>query len=170
VNTYDGPVHCLQSIYRRYGLRGCFHGLGATVLREIPGLTMYIVSYEYMMGMARKAQGNQGGQLACPLHVNLVVGGLSGMLSWAINIPFDIIKSRLQSDDLANPKYRGIRDCAVRLYQEGGVRVFWRGLPVVCMRAFPTNAVTFTVYTNTLLYIYNMQQKPPREAGPTVLD
>ena len=42
--------------------------------------------------------------------VMLGAGGVAGMLSWLCNIPVDVIKSRMQSDDLANPRYRNTMD------------------------------------------------------------
>ena len=139
-----GPVKCLQGIYRRHGLRGTFRGLNATILREVPGFSVYITSYHFMCETMAK-DGEE-----CSIPVLLAAGGLAGVLSWSINIPMDIVKSRLQADDLARPKYSGFLDCAIKSYRADGWRIFWRGLPVSCLRAFPTNAVTFAVYTKML--------------------
>ena len=79
--------------------------------------------------------------------VMLGAGGTAGMISWVCNIPLDVVKSRMQSDDLTNPKYRNMADCFVKCYKAEGWRVFWRGLPVICLRAFPANAVTLAVYS-----------------------
>lgn len=91
---------------------------------------------------------NPKGQLG--FVASLWAGGTAGVVSWMVNIPIDVMKSRLQADDLGKPRYRNMADCAVKSYRKDGLIVFWRGLGVSCMRAFPLNAVTLTVYTSTL--------------------
>ena len=147
------------------------------MMREIPGFSVYICSYQYMMdmmvgGQAVVAEAHAKGEELpkCSARGMLLAGGISGVLSWIINIPFDIVKSRMQFDDLRNPRYRNTLHCAMESYRNEGLTVFWRGLPVACMRAFPTNAVTFTVYTMTLQAFQNVHPRPRPEDGPTIYD
>lgn len=77
-----------------------------------------------------------------------MAGGIAGSVSWAAILPFDVIKSRIQADEVG--KYRGLWDCTVRSYREEGWRVFTRGLLVCSVRGFPSAAVTFLVYAQTL--------------------
>lgn len=142
---YKGPIDCITSIYRVHGIRGCFRGLSSTIGREIPGFSVYITAYSMLCNRATPE-----GAESCSIPAMLMAGGVAGMLSWMVNIPVDIVKSRLQADDLANPKYRNSLHCAMESYHHEGWKVFWRGLPVTCIRAFPTNAVTFAVYSTTL--------------------
>ncbi|KAK2140754.1 hypothetical protein NP493_558g01034 [Ridgeia piscesae] len=148
---YTGPVDCIRHIYCTHGLRGCFTGLNATVMREITGFSIYITSYELMCDRMTPEGASE-----CSVRTMLLAGGLSGMVSWMVNIPIDIIKSRLQVDDFARPKYSGTWDCARSSYRASGWRIFWRGLPVTCIRAFPVNAVTFAVYSSTLKALSEM--------------
>ena len=169
---YRGPVHCLRSLYRDHGLRGTFRGLEATILREVPGFAIYMISYEYLCdyltpgrldlprGVAvDPAQLGRWGDVEEPLErllpepnvgTLLLAGGLAGTLSWLGNIPFDVVKNRLQADNLASPSYKNYVDCVRKSYRTDGFRVFWRGLPVTCIRAFPVNAVTFAIYSTTM--------------------
>lgn len=66
------------------------------------------------------------------------------------------MKTRLQSLPVyPNPgwdKYTGIKDCFVKTYKEGGVKLFWRGVEMCVIRAFPVNAVRFYVYERVLAY------------------
>ena len=70
-------------------------------------------------------------------------GGMTGVLSWMAIIPLDVVKSRIQADDPVNPKYNGMIDTFQKLYKEGGIRVFRRGLLIMSLRAFPVNGATF---------------------------
>lgn len=84
------------------------------------------------------------------LPAELLAGGLAGVLSWIVNIPVDVVKTRIQSDSLSSPRYCGIVDCFVKSCREEGFRVLFRGLAITCVRAFPTNAVTLVVYSKCL--------------------
>jgi len=46
--------------------------------------------------------------------------------------------------------YSGLVDCVVTSWRVEGPSVFFRGLTVTCLRAFPTNAVILVVYVNAL--------------------
>ena len=66
-----------------------------------------------------------------------------GVLSWIVVIYLDVVKSRIQADDPINPKYNGTIDTFKKCYQEGGIKIFGRGLIVMSLRAFPLNGATF---------------------------
>lgn len=83
---------------------------------------------------------------------SMLAGGFAGVAAWSTCMPFDVIKSNLQSD-VEHTKYRGVIDCAAQVYRRSGLRGFFAGLPVACLRAFPTNAITFVVYSKTLSYL-----------------
>lgn len=76
----------------------------------------------------------------------MTAGGLSGTLSWVVTYPFDVVKSRLQADGMGGEiKYRGIWHCFKNSIEVEGISVMSRGLISTIVRAFPTNAATFTV-------------------------
>jgi solute carrier family 25 citrate transporter 1 len=54
----------------------------------------------------------------------VVVGAVSGVVTVYASMPFDNIKTRMQS--IGN-NYRGLWDCAKRMLAAEGVTVFWRG-------------------------------------------
>ncbi len=159
---YRGPWDCLRSIHQSHGVRGCFRGLSATIWREIPGFAVYMASYEYMCEkLVKKAKEKDR-----TFTISLLAGGIAGTLSWACNIPLDVVKSRLQSDDLGRPRYGSTWHCFARCYREEGWRVFFRGLPVICVRAFPTNAVTLTVYTSTMCFLTDLYHGKDDKQAP----
>lgn len=121
------------------GLRGVFRGLGATICREVPGFGTYFFAYELMTRPA--------GPPLSTSHM-MFAGGLSGTLSWVITYPIDVVKSRLQVDGMGGVyRYTGFVDCLRKSIQTEGYRVLTRGLGSTVLRAFPTNAATFTVVT-----------------------
>ncbi|KDR08335.1 mitochondrial basic amino acids transporter-like [Zootermopsis nevadensis] len=136
---YTGPMNCLVQVAKAEGLRGVFRGLGATICREVPGFGTYFFAYELMTRPA--------GPPLSTSHM-MFAGGLSGTLSWVITYPIDVVKSRLQVDGMGGVyRYTGFVDCLRKSIQTEGYRVLTRGLGSTVLRAFPTNAATFTVVT-----------------------
>lgn len=69
-----------------------------------------------------------------------------GVLSWVFVLPFDVIKSKIITDSLTQPLYKGAWDCAKKTYNKGGAKSFLRGLRLLCIRAFPVNGIAFATY------------------------
>jgi hypothetical protein len=127
-------------VVKTEGLRGIFRGLGTTICREVPGFGTYFLAYELMTRPA-------GPGPVSTFHM-LLAGGLSGTLSWVVTYPIDVVKSRLQVDGMGGVyRYTGFMDCLKKSIQAEGYCVMTRGLWSTVLRAFPTNAATFTVVT-----------------------
>merc|ERR1712190_567610 len=75
------------------------------------------------------------------------LGGFSGAVAKTLTAPIERIKLVVQTQD-ANPKirsgevprYTGIVDCGMRIYNEQGMKRFWDGNFTNCIRYFPTQA------------------------------
>lgn len=134
-----GPMQCLRNIYKKEGYRGVFKGLNITFLREGPSYGVYFVTYE----MLTKTSSKQ--PISTP-HM-LLAGGLAGTASWVISYPIDVIKSRIQAE--SSDRYSGALDCLKKSIRAEGYSCLYRGLNSTILRAFPTNAATFTVVTWT---------------------
>jgi len=53
------------------------------------------------------------------------------------------MKTLMQTDDLANKKYKNLRDVFSQRMKEGGVKTFYKGLGVTLIRAVFVNAGAF---------------------------
>mmetsp|Transcript_58772 Transcript_58772/g.154795 ORF Transcript_58772/g.154795 Transcript_58772/m.154795 type:complete len:305 (-) Transcript_58772:306-1220(-) len=79
--------------------------------------------------------------------IDFALGGFSGAIAKTLTAPIERIKLVIQTQD-ANPKirsgevarYKGIVDCGSRIISEQGVKRFWDGNMVNCIRYFPTQA------------------------------
>lgn len=58
----------------------------------------------------------------------------------------DVIKTRMQTDSLTNPRYKGVVHCAQKIVAEEGLRSMFRGLSPCLLRAFPANAAAFYIF------------------------
>lgn len=72
-------------------------------------------------------------------------GGLAGEALWLASYPFDVVKSRMQTDavDREKQKYKTMRGAFKSIWREGGMGAFWKGLGPTMVRAMPVSAGTF---------------------------
>ena len=139
----QGSLGHFNGIYRTFGIRGLFQGGTSVLLRDVPGFVTYFTSYEILLDLGSHGSRDNVGPLA-----TIIAGGLAGMISWASTFPLDVVKSRMQADGSGGKlKYSGMTDCILKTYSTGGVRSFFRGIGPTLLRAFPTNAVIFPIYT-----------------------
>eukprot|EP01137_Pigoraptor_chileana_P005102 Opistho-2@47735 len=118
---YTGPWDCFRQTLKSQGLRGCYRGMVATVIRETPSYGTYFASYEYLCRLMTPP-GKDVSDLS-PLAL-MVAGGMGGVCGWLSTYPSDVVKSRMQADSPVNPQYKGLVDCIVKSYKAEGYRVF----------------------------------------------
>ncbi|CAL4071602.1 unnamed protein product, partial [Meganyctiphanes norvegica] len=153
--NYNGPMACLRDLFKQRGLTGCYKGLNSMAWRDVPSFGLYMIIYTAFI---RSVSGKE--ENATPASL-VFCGGMAGALSWATILPLDVIKSRIQGDNPANPKYKGFWDCAMKSYRSEGVGVFFRGFTMMTLRAFPTNGAIFLGYVTSVNllrgWLYNTQ-------------
>jgi solute carrier family 25 carnitine/acylcarnitine transporter 20/29 len=144
-NVIRGPIQLIHKILQTEGLKGIFKGLQTTIVRDCIGFCGYFMPYEYM---CRYMAGDHRSVNDLSSFHFAVAGGIAGVLTWSICYPVDVVKSRIQVDGVVGPpQYNGMIDCFKKSYRSEGWKVFCRGLGVTAFRAFPANAVTFSVVT-----------------------
>jgi hypothetical protein len=153
----------LAKIYQTGGIQnGIYRGWQASVSREILYYGSYFISYEYYRQILSKInpfseiEGKVSNNIMHPATIfnTLLAGGLAGCTSWAVNMPADYVKSRLQGDSITNPKYSGMVDAAKQTYaQHKTWRVFYTGLMPTLVRAFPVHATILCSYELLKYYI-----------------
>ncbi|KAM6498434.1 Mitochondrial carrier domain containing protein [Amanita muscaria] len=135
---YKGVTDVLRQLYREGGLRSIYRGTTATLARDGPGSAAYFAAYEVTKKYLTPAGSS-------PADLNLgaiiVAGGTAGIAMWAIAIPPDVIKSRIQSAPTGT--YTGFLDCVRKTVAVDGVTALWKGFGPAMARAFPANAATF---------------------------
>ena len=95
------------------------------------------------------------------LASDLIIGGSIGAVAKTIMAPVERVKLLLQTMD-SNPdvvsgkvkRYDGIGDCFRRVHSEQGIRAFWRGNLVNCLRYAPQqgSALAFNDFLNENLF------------------
>ena len=155
----------ISELFATHGVRGFYIGIGAQILRDVPFFACFFGVYE----------------LLCPIftrHMKLpddvayfVAGGLAGQCAWIASLPFDAVKSVVQTNGVRNHALTG---CAIQDMSEAhrshnslrvarhmhsmhGPAIFFRGLGITVLRAFPSNAALFLGYEWARKVVYHTQ-------------
>lgn len=86
----------------------------------------------------------------------LMAGGVAGVMAWVFCTPMDVVKARMQMSGSGGREYSGVLHCMRVSLREEGVRVFFKGLLLNSIRAFPVNAVTFLSYEGLMRLFVSM--------------
>ncbi|KAN0064456.1 Mitochondrial carrier protein ymc2 [Thecaphora frezii] len=141
---YSGPVQVIRTSIANAGLwHGLYRGQYATFLREAHGMGMYFLAYEWLVQRYLHTYGLQRSQM--PNAFAMFAGAMAGYALWLTAYPFDVVKSRMQTDGwrAQQRSYSSLRDCVAKIYAEAGIRGFFRGLLPTLVRSPFANAATF---------------------------
>eukprot|EP00033_Pygsuia_biforma_P002882 GCRY01003179.1.p1 GENE.GCRY01003179.1~~GCRY01003179.1.p1 ORF type:complete len:316 (-),score=31.43 GCRY01003179.1:302-1249(-) len=147
---YVNTLSCFKSILKEYGVRGMFQGLSATLMRDIPGNAACYLSYHLALRTLVPGYG-EAGIASIPTPTVLLAGGVGGIGYWVLAMPFDSIKTWMQSEPLAmsDRQYKNLFEAVKCGYARGGVKEFYRGFTPSLSRSFPAMAAAFLGYELT---------------------
>lgn len=138
---FTGPIHCAKHIIKNEGALSLMRGLTATILREVPQYAVYFPAYEIMLSIFEP--GKKRSEMSS--NSIFMAGGLAGVAQWVVTYPVDVVKTRIQASAAGGPG-GGWMPTAMRIYREGGLMIFYRGVSASCVRALPLHATIFLVY------------------------
>lgn len=147
---YSGPLDCVRKLAAHEGvLRGLYRGQAVTVLREAQAYGMWFLTFEYLMNA--DAARNRIARKDIATWKIAFYGGLAGEALWLASYPFDVVKSKMQSDGFgAEQRYKSMTDCARQTWRTTGMGGFWKGILPTMFRAMPVSAGTFAVVEMTM--------------------
>ncbi|CAH1973481.1 unnamed protein product [Acanthoscelides obtectus] len=134
----QSTYQCFKNIYKKEGVKGLNRGITLTILREVPSFASYFFVYEYLT-RSENPEPPSTPRMLC-------AGGVAGVFTWLISYPADVLKTRMQVDS----RYKSSYDCLKKSLKADGVACLFQGLTPTLIRAFPVNAVTFTVVAWTM--------------------
>ncbi|KAL2179489.1 mitochondrial carrier domain-containing protein [Thermothelomyces heterothallicus CBS 202.75] len=149
----------LAHILRTTGLRGLYFGGTVTALRDSIGYGFYFWGYELCSRLTPslslfelESGDTTGGSARSDAVRVLLCGGLAGIITWASIFPLDVVKTRVQAQQLPLDQSGLSSDRAPLL--GGGERASVAGTKTLgawqvakeAIRAFIVNAVQWAVY------------------------
>jgi solute carrier family 25 carnitine/acylcarnitine transporter 20/29 len=137
IKLYQGPMDCGVQLFQQAGLAGLYRGLGITAARNIPGFSVWFGTYEFLK--KEIDHNNVFGTNASARWLNIILsGGMAGSASWTVMIPFDAVKSVIQT----SPHDMSISE-AYRQVTAKSKWALFRGIGPIVLIAFPANAMCF---------------------------
>lgn len=137
VNNYSGITDCIRSSVRHEGYRVMFKGLGVSIAEIAPFIGISFGLYDHITantGVLNKWE-------------RLGIGTSSTIAALLVCYPLDTVRRQLMLDGSTgyHSRYEGSAIACVRmLLAEGGLRRFYRGCSVVCLRA-PSMGITLVL-------------------------
>eukprot|EP01117_Protostelium_nocturnum_P007099 TRINITY_DN2545_c0_g1_i2.p1 TRINITY_DN2545_c0_g1~~TRINITY_DN2545_c0_g1_i2.p1 ORF type:complete len:323 (-),score=37.60 TRINITY_DN2545_c0_g1_i2:336-1304(-) len=148
-NTYQAIIH----IWKTERWRGLFNSVQSSVLRDTPYAAIYFSSYEFFKWTQSKVVkspapfqfGSKKEKLG-PIN-HMFAGSLAGIVATTATIPFDVIKTRLQTQAIfGEQKYKGVIHAAKTIWREEGYRGLSRGLSARILYITPAAGIIFSSY------------------------
>ncbi|EGR46088.1 uncharacterized protein TRIREDRAFT_80775 [Trichoderma reesei QM6a] len=137
----------VKDLYRSGGLRSFFAGNGLNVVKIMPETAIKFGSYE----AAKRALANFEGH-GDPKNINsyskFIAGGLAGMIAQFCVYPLDTLKFRLQCETVKDGLKGSalVRQTAVKMYADGGLRACYRGVTMGLIGMFPYSAIDMGMF------------------------
>jgi len=168
----------VADIVRSRGIRGLYVGFPLHLLRDTSGTALYFLEYDGMRHvMGRLPSGEQGPTPSwMPLPASIVpffCGSFSGVTSWALIYPLDVVKTKVQTRALAGERKRGIFETFHRLIRgpdpehprpiHKGLGRLYRGLGISAIRSITTHGLLWTFFDLVAGYIDRLP--PPPDVG-----
>ncbi|KAJ8607633.1 hypothetical protein MRB53_040152 [Persea americana] len=150
---YSGPLDCIKKLSSSPSIAtGLYRGTSVTLLREAQAYGAWFTTFEYLMNSDARRNNIQRKEI--PTWKIAFYGGLAGEMLWIASYPFDVIKSKMQTDGFgAEQRYKTTRDAFAQVWRHEGLVGFFRGIIPTLVRAMPVSAGTFATVELTMRLI-----------------
>ncbi|KAL4732571.1 hypothetical protein ACLX1H_001588 [Fusarium chlamydosporum] len=132
----------VRDLVRSGGVRSLFAGNGLNVVKIMPETAIKFGSYEAAKRALANFEGH-GDPKKLSSWSKFASGGLAGMIAQASVYPLDTLKFRLQCETVKDGLTGAalVRQTAVKMYADGGLRACYRGLTMGLIGMFPYSAI-----------------------------
>ncbi|MEW5301197.1 MAG: hypothetical protein WDW36_004071 [Sanguina aurantia] len=135
---YTGALHALRTIVAQEGVRGLWRGTTPAVQRAA------LVNLGELATPSHWVQ--QTGMLPEGVAVHTASSICSGLVAAVVSTPADVMKTRLMTQDPANPRYRGLLDCLVQCVRNEGPAALYKGFLPTWARLGPWQLCFWLTY------------------------
>ena len=129
----------IASVFKKEGLKGFYRGNGINVCKIAPDTALKFVVFDNMKRLF-------GGQTDTPSRYSIfAAGAFAGLLSQSIVFPFECVRTKFVLDKTG--VYKGGVDCAIKTFQRGGVKEFYRGWTASALGVTPCAGIDLGLFT-----------------------
>lgn len=147
-STFKGPLDVVSHLVRNEGPLAIYNGLEATMWRHASWNAGYFGIIFQIKTLLPKASSK-----AQETRNDLIAGSLGGTCGTAINTPFDVVKSRIQSTARVpgvTPKYNWTLPSIATVAREEGLAALYKGFLPKVLRLGPGGGILLVVYTTCM--------------------
>lgn len=139
----SGPlIRAVKHIWSQGGVRSFFVGNGLNVVKVFPESAMKFGSFEATKRFFAEIEG------VCDTSEisrtsTFIAGGIGGMVAQCVVYPIDTLKFRIQCESISSSLSGNalLKKTVQGMWQDGGLRMFYRGLGVGVLGIFPFAAL-----------------------------
>ncbi|GER33074.1 mitochondrial substrate carrier family protein [Striga asiatica] len=141
---YRNCWNAFIQVVQRGGVLSLYNGWGAVLCRNVPHSVIKFYTYESLKqvvlpGTKSNAQAN--------VSTTLVCGGLAGSMASLFTTPFDVVKTRLQTQIPGSvTPYGGVFNTLTKIGKQEGVKGLYRGLTPRLVMYMIQGALFFASY------------------------
>lgn len=151
LGRFRGPLHCLTETFLLEGPRALFTGLGPTLWRNCIWNSVYFGTMHIVKQNMKVLVGSDSSQIFQLRETLLTFGsGFCGAtFATCFNAPFDVVKSRFQSQlhlPGVQPRYRYTLQSLYLIYKEEGLASCYKGFQPKVIRMGLGGAVAMTTF------------------------
>jgi len=149
LGCYTSALDCVLHVSRNEGSAGFFRSLPSTLLMECPFYAVLVAANESLKVSLNINSDNQN---TVSIWWHFATAGVSGIMASAATQPLDVIKTRLQTQQVlrtgceSQVKYHGLFSTATSMWREEGPRSFFRGTIPRMAFAAPSAAMCWGTY------------------------
>ncbi|KAJ3273463.1 hypothetical protein HDV01_004383 [Terramyces sp. JEL0728] len=123
---FRGLVHGVRTIVAEEGMAGAYKGVSAVVARQGANSAVRMSSYGLIKDkLATHYPVDCKGKPIVPWYTTFFTGAIAGVITVYTTMPFDVVKTRLQS--LNASQYNSFADCFTKVLRNEGVSALWKG-------------------------------------------
>eukprot|EP01041_Mallomonas_annulata_P007707 gene7707-15774_t len=153
LGRYNNSIDCLQKIIKSEGISVLYVGLGPTIWRNCVWNTVY---FGLMHGIKQRLP--KATSTTMDLAMTSISGFTGGVIATCFNIPFDVVKSRFQSQLRENNsplKYRYTLQSLYLIAKEEGLTSCYKGLNAKIYKTGIGGAVAMELKETFQVYYLN---------------
>ncbi|KAG5982350.1 hypothetical protein E4U55_002016 [Claviceps digitariae] len=137
----------VKDLFRNGGVRSFFAGNGLNVIKIMPETAIKFGSYEAAKRALANFEGHGDPRQISP-YSKFTAGGVAGMIAQFCVYPLDTLKFRLQCETVKGGLTGSalVRQTAVKMYADGGVRACYRGVTMGLVGMFPYSAIDMGMF------------------------
>lgn len=134
------PFFFYFSLCRSGGFRGVYSGLSSVLVGSAPGSALFFSTYETSKALLTYLSGSSSSSNSSP-WIHMTSASIGEIVACLVRVPTEIVKQRMQAQMFART-----RQCIRCMWNERGLRGFYRGYFIQLIREIPFSFIQFPIW------------------------